>query len=145
MPLAFIFQSGKAEKNPVAAIRAKRYTFHALWITPMAGAIRQLTDEYDLQVTPDSVISYLPYFGRAYQAPYPGADGGIKFTSTRFLYQCTAGKKNGWEILIKPKDADDIASMFLTVSTSGNAELQVTCVNRQPVTFSGEILQQDAH
>jgi glutamate dehydrogenase/leucine dehydrogenase len=95
----------KPTKEAYVKIRmdAKRYTFLANYVLPQRGGGRQLTSEYDLRVTPDSVISFLPYFGRAYfDVPYGGGDGGIKFTSTKFTYEAKEKKKGGWEISIRP-------------------------------------------
>src|SRR5438105_11782972 len=51
------------------AVESKNYVFKAQTALPTSGRIRQLTSDYDLRVTGDTVVSYLPYFGRAYTAP----------------------------------------------------------------------------
>jgi hypothetical protein len=81
----------------------------------------------------------VPYFGRAYTAPMDPTKGGIQFTSTKFEYKETKRKKGGWEILIKPKDTQDVSQMVLTVSETGFASLQVISNNRQPISFSGYV------
>src|SRR3954471_23708325 len=58
-------------------VTEKRYTFLANYVLPQRGGGKQLTSEYDFRVTPDSVISFLPYFGRAYfDVPYNPTEGG---------------------------------------------------------------------
>ena len=42
---------------------------------PMAGRSVNLTSPYSLEIHGDSILSYLPYFGRAYSAPYGGGEG----------------------------------------------------------------------
>ncbi|MDB5143333.1 MAG: hypothetical protein JWQ66_2046 [Mucilaginibacter sp.] len=117
---------------------AKRYTFLANYVLPQRGGGRQLTSEYDLRVTPDSVISYLPYFGRAYfDVPYGGGDGGIKFTSTKFTYEAKEKKKGGWEISIRPSDVKNIDRLLLNISADGYASLSVNSTNRDFITFDG--------
>lgn len=100
---------------------------------------RQLNGNYDLTVTKDSVISYLPYFGRAYTAPMDPTKGGIQFTSTKFDYKVTEKKKGGWTIVIKPKDTQEASQLILNVSTAGYTSLQVIGINRQPIIFNGVI------
>lgn len=100
---------------------------------------RQLNGNYDLTVTKDSIISYLPYFGRAYTAPMDPTKGGIQFTSTKFDYKVTEKKKGGWTIVIKPKDTDQASQLILNVSTGGYSSLQVIGNNRQPITFNGVV------
>lgn len=50
-------------------ITKKQFTFLAETAVPSNFRSRPLTFGYDVQFAPDSVISHLPYFGRAYSAP----------------------------------------------------------------------------
>jgi len=120
-------------------VEAQSYVFKAQTALPMSGRTRQLTGEYNLQVAKDSLISYLPYFGRAYVAPMDPTKGGIQFTSRKFGYTVSNGKKGGWTISIKPTDAGDVRQMTLLLSEDGYGTLQVTSNNRQPITFNGYV------
>jgi hypothetical protein len=125
-------------------IESKRYTFLANEMIPQGGGSRQLDYGYDVRVTPDSVISFLPYFGRAYfDVPYNPTDGGIKFTSTNFDYKAVEKKKGGWEITIKPKDVKNLTSMVLYISPNGYASLNVTSFNRDFITFYGNLKEKE--
>jgi hypothetical protein len=119
---------------------SRNYVFKAETVMP-SGAVpnRQLSYGYDLRVSPDTIISYLPYFGRAYTAPMDPTKGGIQFTSVKFDYKETIRKKGGWEIVIKPQDTQDASQLLLTVSETGFASLQVIGNNRQPISFSGSV------
>src|ERR1700712_3426274 len=121
------------------AIDSQLYTFHAQQAMSLGGGTRQLTSEYDMHVKTDSVTTYLPYFGRAYEAPIDPTDGGIKILTQKFTYQKTVRKKGGWDITIKPTERMDVQQLFLTVSEDGYATLQVTCLNRQPISFFGYV------
>jgi hypothetical protein len=139
-------QTTKKDKKPTkeayvkTRMDAKRYTFSANYVLPQRGGGRQLTSEYDLRVTPDSVVSFLPYFGRAYfDVPYGGGDGGIKFTSTKFTYDVKEKKKGGWEISIRPTDVKNIDRLLLNISADGYASLSVNSTNRDFITFDGYI------
>jgi len=117
----------------------QHYTFKAQTTTPLAGRLRQLTSDYDLQVSKDAIVSQLPYFGRAYSAPINPSDGGIQFTSKDFEYTLTDKKKGGWDVTIKFKDVKDVQQMQLSIFNNGTASLQVTSNNRQAISFSGYI------
>ena len=74
------FCAGAQEKDPAvvkALVESKNYVFKADYVNPQTGRSRSLTSEYDLTIKPGEVISYLPYFGRAYSAPI-NSEGGIK-------------------------------------------------------------------
>ncbi len=119
-------------------VNSKNYTFIATYVLPLRGGSRQLTSEYDLRVTPDSLIAFLPYFGRVYfDAPYGNAEGGIKFTSIKFNYDVITEKNGGWEITFKPTDAKNINSMVLAISADGYASLAVTSANRDFINYNG--------
>ncbi len=114
------------------------FLFLARTAMPTGGSIRQLTGDYDIKVSKGSIVSYLPYFGRVYNSTGQ-TDGGIKFTSSKFEFKSTIGKKGNKEIIIKIKDVQDIQQLIFNISTSGQASLQVTSANRQPITFYGEV------
>lgn len=120
-------------------VDSQNYVFKAQTAMPMSGASRQLTSDYDLKITKNAVVSYLPYYGKAYSAPMDMRGGGIQFTSKDFAYKATPGKKGGWDIQIKPKDVQDVQQMSLSISENGYASLQVISTSRQPISFSGSI------
>jgi hypothetical protein len=128
------------EKNdPVRdAIESKHYVFKARTVMPATGGTRQLTSAYDLTVSEDSVVAFLPYFGRAYSATPGQANQGINFTSTDFTYSVKQGKKGGWMIEIKPKDAGDVQQLNLNLSKNGYGTLLVNNQNRQSISFTGK-------
>jgi hypothetical protein len=121
-------------------VTEQNFTFKAQTVMPTTGRTRQLTSNYDFTVAKDSVSSWLPYFGRAFQAPLDPSKGGIQFTSTDFDYS-TGQRNDGWEITIKPKDTRDVQQVFLTVFKNGTATLRVSSISRQPISFGGFITE----
>ena len=138
-------QTAKADKQAekTAMIKnlvdSQRYVFKAQSAMPMSGRTRQLTSDYDLKVTHDQIVSYLPYFGRAYTAPIDPSQGGIQFTSKDFDYTVAPRKKGGWDVQIKPKDYRDVQQLSLNITETGYATLQVTSTSRQAISFNGYI------
>jgi hypothetical protein len=121
-------------------IDSQNFVFKAQSVMPLGGRTRQLTSDYDLRVSKGSVVSYLPYFGRAYSAT-PGATGGIEFTSKDFEYNIKENKKGGWDVVIKPKDTHDVRELFLTIFKNGRADLLVTSTDRQNISYTGYITE----
>jgi Domain of unknown function (DUF4251) len=135
----------KAQDKNAATIQqmveSQNYIFKARSVSPQLGGLRQLSSDYDLAVTKDTVTSYLPYFGRAYTAPVDPSEAGIKFTSTKFEYTSMKKKKDSWEIAIRPKDASDVQVLYLTIYDNGNADLRVSSNSRQSISFNGYIIE----
>lgn len=123
------------------AIDAQHYIFKAQSMVPMSGSTRQLSGGYDLTISNDAVISFLPYMGRIYMAPMDPSQAPLRFTSNNFTYDVQRTKKNGWNISIKPKDIGTVREMNLSVSEDGSATLQVSGNDRQPVTFYGYVVE----
>lgn len=136
-------QSAKKDKKAAKEATIKKnvdgqnYTFMANYVLPQRGGSKQLTETYyDLKVSKDSVVAFLPYYGRAYfDVPYNG-DMGMKFTSTKFNYDPKA-KKTGWEITIKPTDVKNIDKLILNISPDGYASLSISSVNRDFISYDG--------
>jgi len=141
--LAGIMVKAQDKKAPDVRtmLEAKNFVFKAQTALPMGGRNVNLTSDYDLTVRPDSVTSYLPYYGRAYTAPVNPGEGGIKFTSTSFDYQSAKEKKNRWVITIKPHDTPDVQDITLDVFDNGTASLHVNNQNRQAISFQGYVTE----
>lgn len=134
---ASLFSQSEADVKKM--VESSQYIFVAQYAIPMSGRTRNLNSEYDLTVSKDSLNAYLPYFGRAYQAPMDPSQGGIKFISVKFDYKTTKTKKGGWDVLMTTKDQSDNNRLTLYISTNGTATLQVGSTFKQPITFTGYI------
>lgn len=136
-------------------IKDKNYVFSANTAMPMSnqdvnqvlrsfpgsqggGTINLSGSAYDFTVTPDSIVAYLPYYGRAYSAPYNSSEGGIKFKSKDFSYSQTKNKKGSYSVNIKTRDLkSENYQLMLTVSEKGYTTLMVNSNNKQPINFNG--------
>lgn len=114
------------------------FMFTARQVNPQGGRPRFLTETYyTLTVNNNKVVADLPYFGRATQATL-GGEGGIKFTSEKYKYEKSAGKK-GWNITIKPEDNSDIQVCNLSVMENRTASLVVSSNRRETISYDGTV------
>lgn len=118
---------------------AKNFTFQARYMYPLGGGQRYLNTDYDVRVTKDSVIAFLPYFGVAFSgAGYnSNEDNGIKFISTKFDYQSELKKNGTWYVVIKPQDSRTTNQLVFNISPNGSTDLSVISTNRQRIRFDG--------
>ena len=122
------------------AIENRHYVFQAQTAHPMAWRVVNLSYGYSLEVAPDTISAWLPYFGRAYTAPVNTEDSGIKFVSTDFDYSVKEGKKGRLDITIVPKDIPGKRYvLYLSAFPGGNCSLSVQDPDRQQIHFSGII------
>jgi hypothetical protein len=145
LSLAFLivpFLSRAQSANAVAVktlIDSGNYVFHAQSAISMSGRVRQLESDYMVTVTKGKITVDLPYFGEAYSAPMDPTESGIQASSTVFDYSVKPRKKDGWNVIIKPKDDKRVQQIALTISSEGYIAASVVSRNRQPITFNGVI------
>ena len=120
-------------------VKNKGYKFLAQSANPSRGGLRQLDPGYEVIITKDSLQSYLPYFGRTYNAPLDPSQSGIQFTSTDYEYTVKDRKKGGWDVQVKPKDYKDVRILQFSIFDNGSASLIVTSNNRESISFNGRI------
>ncbi len=112
-------QNSKKDKQAakIAAIKnlidSRNFTFVAEYVLPVGRGRRHLTSQYEVVISKDTVISYLPYFGRAYSVQLNSTNIGFDFTSTNFDYQTTPRNKGGWNVVIKPKTKMIVSNFHL--------------------------------
>ncbi|MEO8769848.1 MAG: DUF4251 domain-containing protein, partial [Ferruginibacter sp.] len=114
-------QNATAYKILSEKIANKDFVFVAQSVTSMGGKLRILTSAYDVKISGDSIISYLPYFGNAQQAPATSDEAGIIFTSTEFGYTYETGKKKSWDVTIKFRDQKNTTQFNFIIYDDGNA------------------------
>jgi len=120
-------------------LESKTFIFKVQTVIPAAGASRQVNNEYDVRITPEKIVSYLPYFGRAFTAPIDPSNAGYNFTSKEYDYKLKERRKGGWELAVKIKDVTDVRTFNFIIFENGNATLQVTSNSKQTISYSGTI------
>jgi len=100
------------------------------------------TNMYNVSFAPENIISYLPYYGRAYSGAGYGNDSGIKFEGKPEEFTVTKGKKN-YTVKAVVKGERDQFSLILTVSFEGSASLTVNSNSRSSISYNGVISEQE--
>lgn len=118
-------------------VNEKNFVFTPQTALPMRGRSIHLTSYFDCRISGDSLISNLPYYGRAYSASIDPSQNGLSFVTTNFSYSVKPRKKGGWEVTIKPQDANDVREMDFTIFDNGSASLNVSSNNRESISFNG--------
>ena len=116
----------------------KDYMIHVDYMNPQQGRSRALTSSYFVKIKNDSIFSYLPYVGRAYNVPYGGGQG-LNFNASIQSYSSSKGRKNKTTITIKVKNSEDNYTYTLTVYGNGSTNIFVQPINRQSISYRGKI------
>lgn len=121
------------------AITSDRWIFLANYAMPQSGRSRALNANYTVYCNKDSLVSVLPYFGRAHTAIIGETSSPLDFTSTDFQLTKNEEKEDKWRITVKPTNHRDVQSYDFTIFTNGSAQLNVLLTNRSAISFSGTI------
>lgn len=128
------------QKQIEALVNSKEFVFEATQALPQGGKMVILTGSpYTVKFHPDTIESYLPFYGRAYSIDY-GGDGGIKFKGKpeEFKVDTQKGGK-GYDINTTIKSPKDYFKLHLSVSTDGSAILSVDSNQRSSISYYGNI------
>jgi hypothetical protein len=119
-------------------VESGTFVFKATNVNPMRGSTINLTTEYDVKVTKDSIYSYLPYYGVAYTASYGGTDSPMIFDSPAEKYSMEETKK-GYRITVSAKNGNDSLEFNFNITETGSTTLNVISVNRQSISYFGTL------
>ena len=119
-------------------IESENYKIDVNTAMPMRGLSIPLTSSYSLEIRNDSVISYLPYYGRAYSIPYGGGDG-LNFKAVLKEYSMKMDKKGNAVIEFIARNPEDRYEYRIKVFPNGSASIDVNMQNRQSISFQGEL------
>ena len=120
---------------------AKSSSRQKLSAHPTGGAPINLSSPYSLKVNGDTVVSYLPFFGRAYSVPYGGGKG-LNFTGKVISYETSRNKKE-YNIKMGVDSDEDQYIYYIDVYENGRAVILVASKNRSNITFYGEMDDQN--
>jgi hypothetical protein len=127
------------QKQTDDLISSKEFVFIARYANPMGMRSVNLTSNPNfVKFHPDLIDSYMPYFGRAYNAVGYGTDTGLKFKGKPEKFTVGKTKKN-YEIDIEVKGESDSYKLYLQVGFEGSASLSITGNNRSSISYTGEI------
>ena len=131
-------KKAQTERAVKEAINAGHYKINIDYMQPMSGRSHALTSDYSIEVKNDSVFSYLPYFGVAYNVPYGGGKGLI-FNAPVTAYEKEPLKKGKTRISFKTANEEDKYEYTLTIYSNGSANVHIQPMNKQAISYSGEL------
>ncbi len=119
-------------------VRGMRFGVEVSAAFPQRGNMVNLNYDYGIQVHGDTLRSYLPYYGRAYQIPYGG--GKALDFSERIQRRTLSQGKKGEQLLQMWVENDEDAYVYtLKVYPGGSIDLTVESHQRDRIRFTGRL------
>lgn len=120
------------------ALADRHFSISVDMMYPRRGRTVNLTTDYSLEVRGDTLISYLPYFGRAYNLPYGGGKG-LNFTAPIKGYQAVKAKKDMTRVIIETQNDEDQYIYQIEVFDNGSASVYVNSRERESINYTGRM------
>ena len=133
-------EAKKAERMAYVAkcLDSRHYVINVDMMLPRRGPSRTLPNDWSLEVKGDTLVSYLPYFGVAYE-PLFGDDKGLNFTSPIKTYEDKGFSKGKRSIHLQVNNSEDFIDYYVEVSDEGYAHIDVNPRKREGISFSGQM------
>ena len=131
-------RAAEQAKAVKVALQERNYQIAVNRMYPLRGASKTVSSGYSVEVRNDSLISHLPYFGRAYDVPYGGGNG-LNFSAPIRNYKESQTKSDLRHIEIDVKNDEDTYLYTLDIFDNGSTDINVRSRQREPISFSGEM------
>lgn len=127
----------RAEKV-AGAIESGRYRVGIRTAYPARGGAVQVTGDYGLEVSGDSVTVYLPYFGRGFTLPY-GGGRGLNFKAAMAEYKVRRVKRDRTRVDFLTGNDEDIYRFTVDIFDNGQVTVDVQPQQRSRISYGGEL------
>ena len=128
------------KKAVAEAVTTKQMHIDITSMNTMRYGSRAVTPDFFLELKGDSVRSYLPYLGQAYQAPMMSPSQGLNFVTKAKSLKVSQPKKDQSRIEIDMKTDEDTYHYVIDLYDSGKAYIHVRSQHRDPISFDGDFV-----
>ena len=132
-------RAAEQKKKVTTALMERNYKIAVDRMYMMRGGSKSVSYGYSVEVRNDSLISYLPYFGRAYSVPYGGGKG-LNFAERIGSYKEFQEKNGKWHIEIGLRNEEDTYLYTIEVFDNGKSSIDVQSRQRDRISYSGDMV-----
>lgn len=98
---------------------------------------KTISSDFFLELRGDTLRSYLPYWGQAYQAPVESPSIGLNFEMPILRYSESRPKPNKTQMELDVRTQEDTYHYLIDLYDTGEAYIRVRSINRDPISFDG--------
>ncbi|MDD6436619.1 MAG: DUF4251 domain-containing protein [Prevotella sp.] len=128
--------------NVVKALDNRHFNIEVNRMVPLRGMTRQLEYGYNLQLKGDTLSSYLPFFGRAYNVPFGGGKA-LNFNALVKGYEVKRSGKDKSVVRIDVFNGEENLIYTLDVFDNAQVSINVVAQERDVMNYTGELVFQD--
>ena len=132
-------QRAKMRLAVAEAVASKRMHIDIRNMHTLRYGSRLVSSGFFLELRGDTLCSYLPYFGQAYQSPMGTPSIGLNFERPIQRYAEKRAKANKTQLELDVRTQEDNYHYQIDLYDSGDAYVRVRSLNRDPVSFDGTL------
>lgn len=121
------------------ALESMHYEVKVKMMYPRRTPAINVTSNYSLEVKGDTLVSYMPFYGRAYSVPYGGGKS-LNFTAPIKSYQAAKDDKGTTRVKVVTDNDEDVITYNLEVFDNGQVTIDVLAREREMISYSGEMI-----
>ena len=132
-------QREKKRQAVAEAITTRRLHIDISMMNTMRYGTKSVTPDFFLELRGDTLCSYLPYMGQAFQASMMTPTVGLNFEEPVLRYTESRPKSNKTRLEMDVKTNEDTYHYLIDVYDTGEAQLHVSSMNRDPISFDASV------
>ena len=121
------------------AVESQQIRIGISWMHSLKYGSKSVTPDFFLELKGDTLNSYLPYMGQAYRPTMPSQSEGLNFEVPVQQVRKSHPKNNRWQLEIMARTNEDNYKYLIDIFDTGKATIHVSCANRDPISFDGEL------
>ena len=130
-------QRAKTRQAIAEAVASRQLHIDISQMSTLRYGSKTVSSDFFLELRGDTLRSYLPYWGQAYQAPVESPSIGLNFEMPILRYSESRPKANKTQIELDVKTQEDLYHYLIDVYDTGEAYIRVRSLNRDPISFDG--------
>ena len=132
-------QRAKMQLAIAMAVTSRQLHIDISSMSTLRYGSKTVSSDFFLELRGDTLRSYLPYWGQAYQAPLGSPSIGLNFEMPILRYSQIRPKPNKTQLELDVRTQEDTYHYFIDLYDTGEAYIRVTSLNRDPISFDGTL------
>ena len=132
-------QRAKMRQAIAEAVASRRLHIDINSMSTLRYGSKTVSSDFCLELRGDTLCSYLPYWGQAYQAPMGYPSIGLNFEMPILRYSESRPKPNKTQLVLDVRTQEDAYHYLIDLYDTGEAYIRVRSINRDPISFDGHV------